>query len=48
MYTVEYSNSFRHDLKRCAKRGYPIDRLHDAITLLQQTGTLPPQYPRTS
>lgn len=44
MYTVEYSNSFKRDLKRCAKRGYHVDDLFDAIVLLQQTGTLPPQY----
>lgn len=44
MYTVEYSNSFKHDLKRCAKRGYPIDDLYDVIELLKKSGTLPPQY----
>ncbi len=43
-YTVDYSNRFDKDLKRCQKRGYKIRLILDAINLLAATGTLPPKY----
>lgn len=44
MYIVKITNQFKKDWKLCAKRGYPMDLLQEAITLLAQTGTLPAQY----
>jgi len=44
MYSIDYSNRFKKDVKRCAKRGLDIMALHTAISLLSQTGTLPPEY----
>lgn len=43
-YTVDYSNRFDKDLKRCQKRGYKIRLILDAINLLAANGTLPPKY----
>jgi len=44
MYKIEYTNKFKKDVKRSIKRGYDISLLEKAIDLLQQSGTLPPQY----
>ena len=44
MYSINYSNRFNKDLKRCFKRGLNIQLIKDAITLLAETGTLPNQY----
>lgn len=44
MYSVEYTGRFKKDLKRCVKRGLNIQLIHEAITLLAQNGTLPPEY----
>ncbi len=44
MYTIQYSNKFRKDLKRAIKRGYDISLLEKVIELLQKEGTLPEQY----
>ncbi|MBQ3617908.1 MAG: type II toxin-antitoxin system YafQ family toxin [Bacteroidales bacterium] len=43
-YTINYSNRFDKDLKRCEKRGYKIRLIVDAINLLATNGTLPPKY----
>ena len=39
MYSIDYTNRFRKDLKRCVKRGIDIQLIRDAITLLAATGT---------
>lgn len=44
MYTIKYTNQFKRDWKLCKKRGLPMDLLQTAITILAQTGTLPPEY----
>lgn len=44
MYSINYSNRFNKDLKRCYKRGLNIQLIKDAITLLAETGTLPNEY----
>jgi mRNA interferase YafQ len=44
MYSIDYTNRFKKDLKRCQKRGLDLQLIHDAITLLRNTGTLPAQY----
>ena len=44
MYSINYTNRFTKDLKRCKKRGLNIKLIQDAIVLLSTTGTLPAQY----
>ncbi|MDR0872393.1 MAG: type II toxin-antitoxin system YafQ family toxin [Prevotellaceae bacterium] len=44
MYQIKYTNTFKKDVKRAAKRGYDISLLEKAIDLLQETGKLPPEY----
>ncbi len=43
-YALKTSRQFEKSLKRCVKRGFPIDKLKEVLGLLVQTGTLPPQY----
>ena len=43
-YTIIPSKRFQKDMKRCQKRGYNMQLLRDAITLLAETGTLPATY----
>lgn len=44
MYSINYTNRFNKDLKRCKKRGLDIQLIQNAVTLLASTGTLPPLY----
>lgn len=44
MYSVEYTNRFKKDIKRAIKRGYDLTLIEKAIDLLQNTGKLPAQY----
>lgn len=44
MYKVKYSNKFKKDVKRCIKRGFPLDALSKVVDLLMKDGQLPPQY----
>jgi mRNA interferase YafQ len=44
VYTIEYTNRFKKDLKRCNKRGYNLDELIKVIDILQRTGELPAMY----
>ena len=44
MYHVDYTNSFKKDLKRCEKRGLDLLKIFDAIKLLETTGSLPQSY----
>ena len=44
MYSINYTNRFHKDLKRCLKRGLDIRLIQDAVSLLAATGTLPSQY----
>lgn len=44
MYSINYTNRFSKDLKRCKKRGLNIKLIQNAIVLLSKTGTLPTQY----
>ena len=43
-YEVLYSNSFKHDVKRCQKRGLSLLLLQKVVDILRTTGTLPPKY----
>jgi mRNA interferase YafQ len=44
MYSIQYSNRFRKDVRLCAKRGLDITKLQNVVQLLQETGSLPQQY----
>ena len=43
-YSIQYTNKFKKDVKRCQKRGYDLDLLREAVDILSNTGTLPPKY----
>ena len=40
-YTTQYTGSFQKDYKKLLKRGYDIELLQKAITILIDKGTLP-------
>ena len=44
MYSIEYTGQFKRSLKRCKKRGLPLELLHKAISLLAENGKLPQTY----
>ena len=44
MYNIQYTNRFKKDYKLCKKRGLNIELLKKAISILEETGTLPAQY----
>lgn len=44
MYKVKYSNKFKKDVKRCIKRGFPLEALSKVVDLLMKDGQLPPQH----
>ncbi len=43
-YTIFTTKRFDKALKRCAKRGYPTEKLRIVINLLCENGFLPSQY----
>ncbi len=43
-YTLKTSRQFEKSLKRCIKRGFPIEKLKEVLELLVQNGVLPSQY----
>ena len=43
-YKVVTPKRFKKDLLRCQKRGLNMQLIHDAILLLQETGSLPMKY----
>lgn len=43
-YLFDTTKRFDKDLKRCLKRGLPIEKLEKAIKLLVANGFLPPIY----
>ena len=44
MYSIDYTKRFNKDLKRGMKRGLDLQLIHEAISLLRATGTLPMKY----
>ena len=44
MYSVDYTNRFKKDLKRCVKRGRDIDKIIESVKLLEANGQLPAKY----
>ena len=43
-YKISTTNQFEKDLKRCIKRGYPMDEFRTVIQLLERDGRLPEVY----
>lgn len=43
-YKLKVTNQFKKDLKRCNKRGLPLDKLKTVIDILQYSGCLPAKY----
>lgn len=44
MYKINTTHQFEKDLKRCIKRGYPMDKFREVIKLLEHDGSLPTEY----
>ena len=44
MYKIKTTHQFEKDLKRCIKRGYPMDKFREVIKLLERDGRLPADY----
>ena len=44
MLIVKYSNLFKKDLKLMRKRGYDINKLKEAVTILANNRKLPDKY----
>lgn len=44
MYKIRTTHQFEKDLKRCIKRGYPMDDFREVIKLLERDGRLPVKY----
>ena len=43
-YKISTTHQFEKDLKRCIKRGYPMDEFRIVIQLLERDGQLPEVY----
>lgn len=43
-YEIIVSSRFKKDLKRCQKRGFDMKLIYEAMTILGNTGALPPEY----
>lgn len=43
-YDILFSNQFKRSYKRCIKRGYNKALFEKVITILSESGTLPPRY----
>lgn len=44
MYSIQTTNRFNKDIKKCKKRGYDLNALKEVMVLLEQSGTLPKQF----
>ncbi len=44
MYSINYSNRFKKDVKRCVKRGLDVQSLAKVVSLLSKDGVLPVKY----
>ena len=40
-YKISTTHQFEKDLKRCIKRGYPMDEFRTVVQLLERDGQLP-------
>ena len=43
-YLISTTHQFEKDLKRCIKRGYPMDEFRTVVQLLERDGRLPEVY----
>lgn len=43
-YSISYTKKFKKDLRLCKKRGYNMELFEQVSTLLETTGSLPPEY----
>ena len=43
-YKISTTHQFEKDLKRCIKRGYPMDEFRTVVQLLERDGQLPEVY----
>ena len=43
-YAIDYTGTFKKDYKRLKKRGLPVELLKEAISILSENGSLPPEY----
>lgn len=43
-YTVRYSNLFKKSFKKCLKRGCKQDDFRKVLSILSESGSLPPEY----
>lgn len=43
-YKLSTTHQFEKDLKRCIKRGYPMEEFKTVIKLLERDGCLPEKY----
>ena len=43
-YKISTTHQFEKDLKRCIKRGYPMDEFRKVVQLLERDGRLPEAY----
>ena len=44
MYEVIYTGQFKRSFKKCIKRGLNVNTFTDALDILQEKGSLPPEY----
>ncbi|MBQ0149290.1 MAG: type II toxin-antitoxin system YafQ family toxin [Bacteroidales bacterium] len=44
MYSLSTTRQFEKDLKRCMKRGLPMEELRTVISILVENGELPAKY----
>lgn len=43
-YRITSTRKFNKDVKRCLKRGYPMQELREVLQLLEESGKLPLKY----
>ncbi len=43
-YRITSTRKFNKDVKRCLKRGYPMQELREVLLLLEESGKLPLKY----
>ena len=43
-YQIVVTNRFKKDIKRCQKRNLPMEKLKEAVRILEENGELPLQY----
>lgn len=44
VYRLKTTRRFEKDVKRCVKRGLPIEKLREVMKILERDGKLPKQY----